>query len=973
MTRFYIINIPVLYFLLLSTCLSGQEVAPLIQPSPQEPVEQGIVLPENNIEQGNFKGFVEESTQLSNTPPGEKVYLHFDRPSYMQGDTIWFKAYSWFGYEQVPDTLSGVLYVDLLNPDGGVELKRKLLIQNGTSVGEFSPGKGISPGKYTIRAYTRWMQNENTGEPFYQAVTINAINQNFHVDCSPLIIKQADGDSLKAVFRFYEIDPMGNLKNDFSHKVNYTVKIGDRMLKMDQSVASNASEQVFRCRLPGIGENDSMAVMNLSINDERLSFEKQFHIPLKEEISLQFFPEGGKLVSGLESKVAFKSIGADGLSREVKGVIKDETGEVMTSFESSHKGMGAFFLTPQPRKEYSAFVDFNHRRFQFKLPQAMEQGCVMSVSYLEGESAHLLNIKYSPSMANTRMHVAGSSYGKIKFVSTFSITSDSSAIKIPEKLFHEGVSMITLLDSVYRPESERLFYVDRGQRFKVEVIPDSSCYSARSKVTLLVKTTGQDGEAVSASLSLAVIDKEQVINQGIISGISAYKLLESELKGTIEDAGFYFKDDSCVNRDALDLLLLTQGYRRFLPVSSNPDQIKYQPERSFDIMGKVSLRGNGARDKNFNYSNLGLTLLCPSQHAYFDQTRPDSLGQFSFQIPLQTGKPLSLLKAHYPTGKLNRDKIPGEKVFRGDILLDETATPSLRFTPPLPSPVNTTAPAIDFVRQLQAVKKTEVSKISNGVAWHLNLDEVTVKGKDKNWYTHFESEAIKIADMDSIDPTGKKYENIYDLLIRDFGAQKIIIPGVGLETILLPCISIGPSEYYPIYIMNGQIYCNAGEDSLRLYTYLNMLASIKVNEVKKLMVLPPGNIANYYADSKILFGVPSIKQSLVVIETYFNHNFYRGDPDGIKTFILDGLDAPRLFYSPRYEGPNRNNPIFDGRATLYWNPTVRTDQNGQAKVEFYTGDRRTWLEVIVNGIEVGNGFTGQGQIEINSTLQDSKK
>jgi uncharacterized protein YfaS (alpha-2-macroglobulin family) len=102
---------------------------------------------------------------------------------------------------------------------------------------------------------------------------------------------------------------------------------------------------------------------------------------------------------------------------------------------------------------------------------------------------------------------------------------------------------------------------------------------------------------------------------------------------------------------------------------------------------------------------------------------------------------------------------------------------------------------------------------------------------------------------------------------------------------------------------------------------------------------------------------------MVVLETY-SKNTYRGDPDGIKTFILDGLDSPRVFYSPRYEGQNKNNPIYDGRATLYWNPSVRTDQNGEAKVEFYTGDRKTEMEVVVNGITLGSGHTGEGKATI---------
>lgn len=135
----------------------------------------------------------------------------------MQGDTIWFKAYSWYGYDQVPDTISGVLYVDLINPEGKVKLKRKLLIENGISHGDFFADTAISPDRYTLRAYTRWMQNLNTGEPFYQTIVIYPLNQNFNVECVPVIIKQAENDSLKISFRFFEIDTGGDHWDRFNH------------------------------------------------------------------------------------------------------------------------------------------------------------------------------------------------------------------------------------------------------------------------------------------------------------------------------------------------------------------------------------------------------------------------------------------------------------------------------------------------------------------------------------------------------------------------------------------------------------------------------------------------------------------------------------------------------------------------------------------------------------------------------------
>ena len=102
----------------------------------------------------------------------------------------------------------------------------------------------------------------------------------------------------------------------------------------------------------------------------------------------------------------------------------------------------------------------------------------------------------------------------------------------------------------------------------------------------------------------------------------------------------------------------------------------------------------------------------------------------------------------------------------------------------------------------------------------------------------------------------------------------------------------------------------------------------------------------------------SIYQSMVVIETY--SETFRGDPIGIKTFILVGLNVPRTFYSPRYDGIERKDHANDNRATLFWDPSLTTDSTGEATREFYTGDRKTSMEIIVNGIDTIRGYTGQG-------------
>ncbi|HEY5123580.1 MAG TPA: hypothetical protein VIK14_07580, partial [Ignavibacteria bacterium] len=120
----YCFSFIVVFFLVVTTDLSGQESIQLNQPSKLDTAKDGILLPDQINGQSQFIKSIEEYIQLNQAPPGEKVCLHTDRNSYMHGDTVWFKAYSWYGYEQVPDTISGILYVDLINHEGKIKLKR---------------------------------------------------------------------------------------------------------------------------------------------------------------------------------------------------------------------------------------------------------------------------------------------------------------------------------------------------------------------------------------------------------------------------------------------------------------------------------------------------------------------------------------------------------------------------------------------------------------------------------------------------------------------------------------------------------------------------------------------------------------------------------------------------------------------------------------------------------------------------------
>jgi uncharacterized protein YfaS (alpha-2-macroglobulin family) len=150
MTKSSLTVFVVLILFFITTILSGQKSTNQIKSVKTESAKQSF----NNPTMRPVIGSIEDYIESHKEHPYEKVFLHADRQTYLQNDTIWFKAYLWYGDEQQPDTVSGILYVDLINSNGIVMQKRRLLIQNGTSHGDFCLDTTIIPGEYLLRAYT---------------------------------------------------------------------------------------------------------------------------------------------------------------------------------------------------------------------------------------------------------------------------------------------------------------------------------------------------------------------------------------------------------------------------------------------------------------------------------------------------------------------------------------------------------------------------------------------------------------------------------------------------------------------------------------------------------------------------------------------------------------------------------------------------------------------------------------------------
>src|SRR6201996_9354300 len=295
-------------------------------------------------------------SKLTNDHPTEKVYLHFDKPYYAIHDTIWFKAYVTIDLHQL-STLSKILYVDMINEQNQLIDEEKLKLINGT--GEcyipLSP-EFVKRGNYHIRAYTRWMRNSDQAYFFNRTISIGSTDQD-------------------------QVLPHISFKNTITEK---TAKIGAAIVYKDQDGKPYANKKVNWKATnddgtinKGKGETNENGILNINFSSDKpaelasssLTTElaiqeksvvtKTFPIELTPAgIDVQFFPEGGALINGIRSRIAFKALKPDGLGIEAKGTVTDNTGTVVTDFTSQHLGMGVFAITPEINKTYKATITF---------------------------------------------------------------------------------------------------------------------------------------------------------------------------------------------------------------------------------------------------------------------------------------------------------------------------------------------------------------------------------------------------------------------------------------------------------------------------------------------------------------------------------------------------------------------------------------------------------------------------------------
>jgi len=517
------------------------------------------------------------------TLPEDRVYLHFDKPFYEPGDDIWFSAYVRDGQNLKPSAKSDIVHVELLNPKGGVEKKLSLVAKNGKAAGDFMLDKEALGGMYKIRAYTNWMKNEgveNNFEREFQVQDVVLPNLKMKLEFEKKAFGAGDEVIAKLVLNTNENKPLAD------YKIKYVANLDGKKFTEKAEITDEEGVKYIKFHLPKeLKTNDGLLNVMIDYNGGTESVSRSIPIILNK-INFTMFPEGGDLVSGLHSNVAFRALNEFGKPADIEGVVLTEKGSQVASFSSYHMGMGSFGISPQPKEKYIVKITKPEGITEtFTLPEPLDRGYVMNV-----DNSRQTEVEVSVKTTETEeLSLVAQERGKIYYSTVINAKKGNNKIVFPTNTFPIGVSQITLFDSKGIERAERLVFVNKDKQLNISIETEKEKYLPREKVKLNISVKDERGIPMPANLSLSVVNDQLLSFANDKSGnMLSQFLLQQDIKEKVEEPAFYFDKKEEKADKALDYLLMTSGWRRFTweKVLNNEPIISYNAERAV-IGGQV--------------------------------------------------------------------------------------------------------------------------------------------------------------------------------------------------------------------------------------------------------------------------------------------------------------------------------------------------------------------------------------------------
>jgi len=657
---------------------------------------------------------------------------------------------------------------------------------------------------------------------------------------------------------------------------------------------------------------------------------------------IHFFPEGGDLVEGLASNVAFKATDEYGLPAEVTGNLKDETGALISRIKTVHDGMGKFELRPEASHSYIAGIRFPDGTAQeILLPQAKPFGVVMQIAEQTSDDI-TLKIKYGEKEKGQYQHLLLASFQNAGKVVVYPIVLGPGAnlFEIHTKEFSTGILRLTLFDGSTIPLTERIVFIENKGRIAAQLVGGPVSFKAKSRSSFSLKLGDEYWKLDKTSLSVSVTDADRIVDDTLSDNIVSSMLMSSELKGYVYNPGYYFRNSDKETQSALDLIMLTNGWRHFSwkqVLGNEPYTLTYPVEKSLFVAGQIlDYRKYDAKTK----PTLKLIIHNQDNSEFLGEAEPDSDGRFLLNDYNASG--LSEIYIQAATQKNQNQNIHVKLITSP---LDTLSSAPFIYLPAKPFE------NADIVRwdgeeasQIQGAHKVKLMKAVL-VRGHLpTKTEILAKR-----YVSPSFEVSRYSDVDLVNTSYPNSLRLFDLLKGRFAG-----------------LTISGTENDPEFYTHGRADLSKlpvkQEDEISEngnvlktpypYFYINEIRTnfqgvkdLPLSEIALIRYIPPP--ANMAPMNGGWIGVIAIytkkwdegMMAAKTIDETFGRNMFHG------------YSIAREFQEPDYSINDSLASQPDSRTTLYWNPDLVPDSTGQIHFTFYNSDQAKKYRVVLEGMD----------------------
>jgi alpha-2-macroglobulin-like protein len=490
------------------------------------------------------------------------THVSTDKPIYRTGELLYVRSVVLRAEGHTPLTLTNPASIEIRGPKGDIVASGFSTITDSVMGFSWNIPTGQAGGEYTVR-----VSNPFTGDaPAVRKFDIRAYRAP-RLKSQIVFVRDGYGPGDTVAANLHVDRAEGGIPA--GAKVSVTALVDGKDAWKGETTVDAAGNASASFKLPtDIARGEGTLAMVIQDGGTVETASKTIPI-LLQTLDLEIYPEGGDIVAGLPNRIYVEGRTPAQKPADMAGVIVNSAGREVANFRTEHEGRGRFAFTPARGESYSLRVtEPAGIKTIFPLPAVKESGVVISST-----------ADVTPRQKNVVLRVAATVAGEYvvslsqrgKELSTTSINLRANqpsevTFTVPKSL--DGVIIATVYDDRKTPRAERLLFRQPERNIRIHVAAENPDYVPGDRVTLRVTTTDDNDKPVGTMVGLTVTDSsvlEMIEKREQAPRLPVMVLLENDVKN-LSDAHVYLDETNPKAPLATDLLLGTQGWRRFATV-----------------------------------------------------------------------------------------------------------------------------------------------------------------------------------------------------------------------------------------------------------------------------------------------------------------------------------------------------------------------------------------------------------------------